>query len=95
MNKNFLKGAVVGAFMMCMVGAIIGCSAIERVKVSEDSILTKDTLTKLAKIQDKIEDEYLYTDDMDSQAIQEAIIKGYVAGLNDPYSVYYDEAETK
>ena len=95
MNKNFLKGAVVGAFIMCIVGVVIGCSAIDRVKVSEDSILTKDTLNKLEKIQDKIEDEYLYSDDMDSQAIQDAILKGYVAGLNDPYSVYYDEAETK
>ena len=46
-------------------------------------------------IQNMIRSEFLYEDVVDEELLQQSIIKGYVAGLGDPYSVYYDEAETQ
>lgn len=37
----------------------------------------------------------MYNDDIDKAELQKWLIKGYVQGLGDPYSVYYDEAETQ
>lgn len=104
-KKNFLKGAALGAFVMliiCVGGIGIfnliasnGGRNVYDGKLDDDSILTEDTLEKLEKIQKYIDREYLYSDKFDSQAMQDALIKGYVDGLNEPYSVYYDKTETK
>ena len=36
-----------------------------------------------------------YLKDVDQDELQQGIYEGYIAGLNDPYSVYYDEEATK
>jgi len=50
---------------------------------------------KLQVIKKKIDESYLYSNEIDENQINEYIIKGYVAGLGDPYSTYYTEAEMK
>ena len=55
----------------------------------------EETLKKIEEIQRIIDRDYLYVDDIDREAIQDAIFHGYVAGLKEPYSVYYSAEEAK
>jgi carboxyl-terminal processing protease len=59
--------------------------------LSGSDVVGKDTNDKLETIEDLI-DENFYFDD-DEQAKQDGIIKGYLEGLDDPYSVYYTKEE--
>lgn len=105
-KRNFLKGVIVGGFTMLIISlgiggilfAILNPSDGEKIvydgELSEDSIITQSTLDKLKQIQALIDQYYLYSDDIDKNVIQDAIIKGYVSGLEEPYSVYYDAEET-
>lgn len=43
---------------------------------------------------EELVDSY-YMGEKDGEALQEGLYKGYIDGLGDPYSVYYDEEETK
>jgi len=52
---------------------------------------TENTITKLSTIQALIDQYYLF--DYKQEDITDYTIKGYVAGLGDPYSAYYDEEE--
>ena len=36
-----------------------------------------------------------YMGDVEEKQLEEGIYKGFISGLDDPYSVYYDEEETK
>ena len=100
-KNNFWKGALCGALAMLAVSLIVGgtlviFSTLKKVTSSgtEDGIVTSETLEKLEMIQELIDNYYLYSDDVDEQALQDYLIKGYVEGLQEPYSVYYNEAET-
>jgi carboxyl-terminal processing protease len=98
-KKNFWKGALCGAAVMLVVaGVVIGSlwSKLEKDDANDEtSLISEETLLKLEQIQMLIDQNYLYYDDLDQASLQDAILKGYVAGLNEPYSVYYNEAETK
>lgn len=90
-KNNFWKGALFGALAMFIVCSVVG--VVGGIN-GGDSVVSDKTMKKLLAIKQCIDAEYLYTDDIDKEAVQDAIIKGYVAGLNEPYSVYYNEAET-
>ena len=45
---------------------------------SENSIVSEATLQKLEEIQGLIDETYLYAEDVDYEALQDAIIHGYV-----------------
>lgn len=62
--------------------------------IGGDEYVTAETKAKIKGIREIINSTYLYLDDIDEDAIQDSIIKGYVAGLNEPYTVYYNKAET-
>ena len=49
--------------------------------------------TKLNNIKDKINDKYLNLGDLDEKQMLEYMIKGYVAGIGDDYTVYYTPEE--
>lgn len=53
-----------------------------------------DAAVKKLELLEQLIDSY-YTGDKDSTDLREGLYKGYVEGLGDPYSVYYDEEETK
>ncbi|MBQ8804634.1 MAG: S41 family peptidase [Tyzzerella sp.] len=95
-KKNFWKGALCGALAVLIVVGIVGGSLILFLpsKKKDDGIVAQATEEKLKTIQSIIDDIYLYDDEIDESALQEAIIDGYVAGLNEPYTVYYNEEET-
>lgn len=95
-KKNFWKGALCGALAVLLVVGIIGGSLIlfSPLEKNDDGIVAGATEEKLKTIQSIIDEIYLYDDEIDESALQEAIIDGYVAGLNEPYTVYYNEEET-
>ena len=57
--------------------------------------IDKATAIKLQNIDRIIEEKYLYSDKIDQNDLKEGMIKGYIQGLGDPYSAYYDKKEFK
>lgn len=100
--NNFWKGMLCGALSMLVICTVIdsvtGQSSIDPLDAlhtdSEESLVTDETVSKLKKIQSILQQIYLYSDDIDKAALMDSLIKGYVAGLNEPYTVYYNEEET-
>ena len=102
-KRNFWKGVCVGAismFIICVALCGVGLGTLHFIGSnlsddSENSIVSETTLQKLEEIQSLIDETYLYAEDVDYEALQDAIIHGYVAGLKEPYSVYYNTEEAK
>ena len=98
-NHGFLKGALVGALAVLLITALTSCGiaqfAIGKLnRKSEDSISGRySSDDKMSLINGLIES--YYTGDVDEEDLKEGIYKGYIEALGDPYSVYYDEEETK
>ena len=55
--------------------------------------MTSAAERKLSILNELIDETYL--GDVDEKKLEEGLYEGYVGGLDDPYSVYYDEEETK
>ena len=91
--RNFWKGALCGALFSLVVCAIVLVKT-GILWVEDGSLITGETELKLRNIRSLIDDIYLYSDEIDEDTLQENIIRGYVAGLNEPYTVYYNEEET-
>lgn len=94
-NKNFWKGALCGALATLLVVGIIGgtiliCSMLGLT----NKIVDLKTEMKLKMIESIIDKNYLYIDDVDEEEMRDSLIAGYVDGLNEPYTVYYNEEET-
>lgn len=98
-KHSFLKGALCGALVMFIVCVsvlagsrlILGTSG---AKNSSASAMDSDAKKKMEKIEALIEKYYLYEDEIDQQKLEDGIFEGFVSGLEDPYSVYYDEENT-
>lgn len=108
-KRSFWTGALTGALTVLMVTRIcvILSDKIEEYKgisdqpvkvetgTKEDAILTKETLDKIQTISQLIEQGYLFGDEISYDEMEASAIKGYVQGLGDPYTIYYDAEETK
>ena len=81
-NHSFLKGALAGALVVLLAGGVVSCGILK----SEEG-RKMDLLNSLI-------DQY-YIGDVDETDLSEGVYKGYIEGLGDPYSVYYDEEETE
>jgi len=96
-RKSFLKGALCGALAMLLAAGLVSCGL--KVKNSNSGekdtteAISSETDKKLEKLESLINQYYLK--DVDQDELQQGIYEGYIAGLNDPYSVYYDEEATK
>ena len=94
-KKGFMQGALCGALAMLLVAGLVSCG----LKVKDSSgkktteAVSSETDNKLEKLESLINEYYLK--DVDQDDLQQGIYKGYIAGLNDPYSAYYDEEATK
>ena len=84
-KKNFLQGALFGALIMLCGTGVVSCG----ISLSEDA----SSEEKLSVLKGLIDENYI--GDVDEEALEEGIYKGYIQGLEDPYSVYYNEEETK
>ena len=94
-NKNFWKGALCGALATLLVVTIIGGTIIICSMLGlTNKIVDAKTEMKLKMIESIINENYLYIDEVEKENLQDSLISGYVAGLNEPYTVYYNEEET-
>ncbi len=95
-KNTFLKGALCGAFFTLVVCGIVAVAsgAFKNNNKGSDSLVADATVDKLEGIREIIDQIYLYSDEIDEKALQEYLIRGYVAGLKEPYTVYYNEEET-
>lgn len=95
-NKGFWKGMVCGIVVMLAAAAAIGCMGSGGIRIgSGGRVVGRETESKLELLQALVQSKYLHSDEVDDEALKESIYKGYIDGLNDQYSVYYDEQETK
>ena len=97
-KSGFIKGALCGALTVLLVMGLISCGIIADKKQENQSAgqsveSAEDTETKLKYLKALI-DKY-FIEDVDEEKLTEGIYKGYIDGLEDPYSVYYDEEETE
>nr|WP_307998433.1 S41 family peptidase [uncultured Merdimonas sp.] len=84
-KKIFLQGALFGALIVLSGAGVVSCGK----RLSENAA----TDEKLSVLKGLIDENYI--GETDEEALEEGIYKGYIQGLEDPYSVYYDEEETK
>lgn len=81
-DHSFFKGALAGALIVLLAGGAVSCSVFK----SEEN--------QKMELLNSLIDRY-YIGDVDETDLSEGVYKGYIEGLGDPYSVYYDEEETK
>lgn len=81
-DHSFFKGALAGALVVLLAGGVVSWSVFK----SEEN--------QKMELLNSLIDRY-YIGDVDETDLSEGVYKGYIEGLGDPYSVYYDEEETK
>lgn len=104
MRKEWIKKAAAFVMMSAMAVGTIGCGNVKmttaetgsaesaNVKMlSSSSVVGKDTNDKLETIQNVLDKNFYFNEE--EQSKQDGIIKGYMEGLDDPYSVYYTQEE--
>lgn len=89
-RKNFWQGALCGALAMLLVAGLVSCGLSTG---SASGVVSSDVKKKLSTIKGLIDESYIH--EVDEDALEQGIYEGYVSGLDDPYSVYYDEKDTK
>lgn len=98
-GNRFWQGALCGALAMFMVGVLaFGAAQITGIKIpagSAESGVDAGTEKKLDKLKGLIDEYYLYSDEIGEGDLEEGLYSGYIGALGDPYSVYYDEKETR
>lgn len=77
----FLKGALTGALIVLLAAGLASCGLLK----SEES--------RKMELLESLIDRY-YIGEADAEDLTEGVYKGYIEGLGDPYSAYYDEEET-
>ena len=103
-KNGFLKGALFGALAMLLIVGCVSCaigiakkSGDKQAKTEEtsssDAVVSKGVKVKLDYLKALIDGYYI--GDADEDVLEQGIYKGFIDGLGDPYSVYYDEEETK
>lgn len=97
-QKGFIRGALTGALTVLLIVSVAACSfgggkSKSSGKSEDGQVLNEDVQTKMELLNQLIDSYYI--GEKDSTDLTEGLYKGYIDGLNDPYSVYYDEEETK
>ncbi|MCI8292573.1 MAG: S41 family peptidase [Hespellia sp.] len=107
-DHKFVKGTLCGVLLMCVifVGLVVTdvvhfAGAQRLTEITEDIgtdgqqeiVIDNAVETKLELIQKLAEKYFLY--DVDEEALKEGLYSGYVDALDDIYTTYYDEEETK
>lgn len=88
-KKSFFKGALFGALVVLSGISAVSCSLGKAGNAAEAGGADSDKMELL----NALIDEY-YTGEVDEEKLETGIYKGYIEGLEDPYSAYYDQDET-
>lgn len=99
-NKSFMKGALAGALaMFCLALVLTGALKIAGMDVTvigtRNDVVNGKTEKKLNRLKKMVDRLYLYSDDVTEEEMENGLYSGYIRSLGDPYSVYYDEEDTK
>ena len=101
-HRSFIKGALTGALLMFLaVGFYTKLPEFRGLFLSDETVTAKQeqaekkTKAKFKNIQKMIDTYYLYSDEVKEEELEEAVYDGFLSALNDPYTVYYNEEETK
>ena len=102
-KKSFFKGALTGALAVLLIMSMVSCgiklpgtsktSKKSSSTSNSEELLDDSTKTKLKLLEQLVDESY--SGDIDMDDLQEGLYRGYIDGLGDKYSVYYDEDETK
>lgn len=93
-KRSFGKGVLCGALaVLIAAGIMAGTYAVSTVKQNEKKVVSAFTEEKLQLIESLIEEYYLYVDEVDEETLQDAIVTGYVGGLDEPYTAYYNKEQ--
>lgn len=97
--NHFWKGALAGALTMFIAGvavmeasSLLGVDLIGKSRSVSEEVRTEQ---KLEQLKELIDENYLYSDEIGENDLEEGIYSGYIDALGDPYSVYYNEEEAK
>lgn len=95
--KGLLSGALITLFIVVIGGAIFTFASAQGLLDGMPGFSSQQKVMerKIKGLRGLIEQAYLYTDDIDDKALRDGVYAGYVSGLGDPYTVYYDEKQTK
>ena len=89
-KKSFIQGALCGALAILSVVGLMSCGM---KAYSRENVSGNDTSGKLGTLRKLIDETFL--GEVEEEELREGIYKGFISGLDDPYSVYYDEDETR
>lgn len=93
-KKDFLRGAFCGALAILLTVGLVSCDGLgSKIQIAKKETISAGTEKKLDTLKGLIDEVYL--GDVDGKQLEEGIYEGYVNALEDPYSVYYDEKDTK
>ena len=92
-RKSFLKGAFCGSLAILLVIGVVSCGLKANIVSSGNKRVTSVTERKLGVLHSLIDESFL--GEVDEKKLEEGLYEGYVSGLEDPYSVYYDAEDTK
>ena len=92
-KKGFLQGALCGALAMLLVAGLVSCGLKMKDSGSGKDAVDSSTQKKVSELKELIDQNYM--GNVEEKQLEEGIYKGFISGLDDPYSVYYDEEETK
>lgn len=90
---KFFKGALCGALATLLIMGLISCGIQAGDRKGDIEAVSNETENKLKTLEQLIDEHYL--GEVDEKELQSGIYEGYISGLGDPYSVYYDEEATK
>ena len=92
-KKSFWRGALCGALAILLSAGLMSCGLRAYGTNLGGMASSKDVERKISGLKELIDARYL--GDVDDSKLEEGLYKGLISGLDDPYSVYYDEEETK
>lgn len=92
-KTHFLSGFLLGMLAVLVVVAGIGVGMVMLQENKEAKSIREATEKKVDYLE-KLIDAY-YLEDVDQKQLETGVYKGLVAGLGDPYSVYYTAEEYK
>ncbi len=90
---KFLKGALCGALATLLAVGLVSCGLSFTNSRGSSQAISSETEEKLKKLERLVDEIYL--GEISEKDLQSGIYEGYISGLGDPYSVYYDEEATK
>ena len=109
-RRSFLSGLLIGCMGVLFIGSLFflgkevvtyimysqqaGDKNSTTITLKEESIVDKELINKMHKIEGVI-DQYYYDEDFDMNNLQDGVYEGMIAALGDKYADYYTEEELK